>query len=363
VKPKSPKPLPLPIVGRLALVAVLAAPSTGCVTKIRYDKLAAESAQAKTDADAKQKDADARIQALQAQITAAETAAQDREVRVSDLSTQNHNVQAALDEQTAMNEQLRGELGRLGKDVDKILVDKGVLAKALDDAKQRLEELRKAQAASEARVSLFKDFERRFKPLIDAGQIGIGTRRGMLEIVVPGDVLFDQGRSEVRSAAKGVLMEIARSLQLAGVPSAGGATAPATAAAPGAPAAPAAAPAPPRRFLVTASVDTSAEPPAEAPAPTPAQTKSKPHAPTARAPEPHPEPQRRPHTHTPSSWELSADQAVAVVEYLVSLGVSPQTLVPAGAGSFDPIAPGDDTPARIKNRRVEIGLLPDGQGP
>jgi flagellar motor protein MotB len=361
VKPKSQ---PKPFVA-LALLAVAAASSTGCVAKMRYDKLAAESAQAKTDADAKQKDAEARVQALQAQITAAETAAQDREVRVSDLTTQNHNVQAALDEQTAMNEQLRGELGRLGKDVDKILVDKGVLAKALDDAKQRLEELRKAQAASEARVALFKDFERRFKPLIDAGQIGVGTRRGMLELVVPGDVLFDQGRSEVRGAAKGVLMEIARSVQLAGSPATGGPSAPATPAAPpGTPAAPAAAPtpAPARRFLVTASVDASAEPPAEAPAPTPAQTKSKPHAPTARAPEPHPE-AKRPHTHTPSSWELSADQAVAVVEYLVSLGVSPQTLVPAGAGSFDPIAPGDDTPARIKNRRVEIALMPDSQLP
>ena len=370
MKPKRSTQLPLvgslallgpcraePLVG-VALLVLASAGSSGCVTKVRYDKLVAESAQAKTDADAKQKDADARVQALQAQIAAAETAAQDREGRVSDLTTQNHNVQASLDEQTAMNEQLRGELGRLGKDVDKILADKGTLSKALDDAKQRLEELRKAQAASEARVSLFKDFERRFKPLIDAGQISVGTRRGMLEIAVPGDVLFDQGRSEVRSAAQGrahgsgPLAPALHHDATARLSAPGAAAAlPATAAS--------ATPAAVRRYLVTASVDSAAEPPAESPAP--AQTKSKPHGPTARAPEARLS-GARPH-HTPSSWELSAGQAGAVGEYLVSLGVPSQSLVPAGAGSFDPIAPGDDAGARMKNRRVEIALLPDGQQP
>ncbi|MGH7438303.1 MAG: OmpA family protein [Polyangiaceae bacterium] len=345
------------------LIGLVGLASSGCVRKDRYDALVADSAKAKLDADGRQKAADANIQALQAQIAAAESAAQDREARVSDLTTQNHNVQASLDEQTAMNEQLRGELGRLGKDVDKILADRGVLSKALDDAKQRLEELRKAQAASEARVALFKDFERRFKPLIDAGQIGVGMRRGLLEIVIPGDVLFDAGGREVRGAGKGVLMEVARSLQIAGSAPAPAAAAATATAQPGGAAAPVTAPqaAPVRRYLVTASVDPTGESAAETASP--AQTKSKPHGSSpAHAPEPRPE-GKRPHGHAPSAWELSADQAVAVVEYLVSLGVSPSNLVAAGAGSSDPIAPGDDAAARMKNRRVEIALLPDGQLP
>jgi chemotaxis protein MotB len=298
--------------------------STGCVTKVRYDKLVAESAQAKVDADAKQKEAEGRLGDLQQKVAAAEAATQDRDAKLSDLSTQNHNVQAALDEQTAMNEQLRGELGRLGKDVDKILADKGTLAKALDDAKNRLDELRKAQAASEARVALFRDFERRFKPLIDGGQLRIDTRRGELVLSVPGDVLFDTGRSEVRGAGKGVLMEIARTLQLASQP------APAPAAA--------------RRYIVTANVDPVGEP---APPPDP---KAKPKGATARV-DVHKAP------HGKSAWDLSAEQAVAVVEYLVSLGVPADSLTAAGAGSFDPVAPGDDPAARAKNRRVEIALL------
>ncbi len=304
------------------LLVALALSSTGCVTKVRYDKLVAESAQSKLDAAGRQKDAEARIQALQAQIAAAEGAAQDREARLSDLSTQSHNVQAALDEQTAMNEQLRGELSRLGKDAEKILADKGVIAKALDDAKARLEELRKAQQASEARVALFKDFERRFKPLIDGGQIHIDMRRGQLTVVVPGDVLFDSGKSEVRGAGKGVLMEIARSLQLASSPAG--------------------------RYVVTAHVDPVADPPAgETP-------KAKGRAAMAARPA---EPHKGPHVR--SAWELSADQAVAVVEYLASLGVPPASLIASGAGSFDPLSAGDDPATRMKNRRIEIALLPD----
>ena len=90
-------------------------------------------------------------------------------------TTTSHNVQAQLDEATAINQQLRGELERLGKDADKLLAERGTLSKALDDAKDRLDELRKAQAAAEARTQLFHDLAHRFKPLIDAGQLRIET--------------------------------------------------------------------------------------------------------------------------------------------------------------------------------------------
>ncbi len=324
----------------VALLLVLAASSAGCVTKVRYDLLVAQSAQSKADAEGKQKEADARIQALQDQLTATEASLQDRDAKLSDLSTQSHNIQAQLDEQTAMNEQLRGELGRLGKDVDKILADKGNLAKALDDAKSRLDELRKAQAAGEARVALFRDFERRFKPLIDGGQLGVGTRRGQLVMAIPGDVLFEAGHGEIRSAGKGVLMEIARTLQVASPP-------PAPSPSP----APAPTPTTARRYVVTASVDPAVEPLA------PPEPKPRAHGSTARAPDAHKVPRSK------SAWELSADQAVAVVEYLVSLGVPADSLTAAGAGSFDPLVAGEDAAARAKNRRVEIALAPDAPLP
>jgi chemotaxis protein MotB len=296
-----------------SLVVAAAVASSACVSMVTYDRAVADGAKAKADAEARQKEDADRIVTLQQQIAAAEAATQERDSKLSDASTEAHNVQAQLDEQTAINQQLGGELRRLGKDVDKILAERGTLSKALDDARGRLEELRKSQAAAEARVLLFREFERRFKPLTEAGQLHVETRRGQLVIVLEGDLLFDPGHAELRTAGKGVLMEVARALQVSSSPVTG------------------------RRYLVTAHVD----PPEATPAPAA-------HG-RAEAAKPH---------RVKTSWEVSVARAVAVVEYFVSLGVPAESLTAAGAGAFDPLIPNDGPEARGKNRRIEIALFP-----
>jgi chemotaxis protein MotB len=57
-----------------------------------------------------------------------------------------------------------------------------------------------------------------------------------------------------------------------------------------------------------------------------------------------------------SNWELSAARAIEVVKYLVSKGVSPEHLVAAGFGEFQPIDPGTDEDAKTRNRRIELKL-------
>jgi len=57
-----------------------------------------------------------------------------------------------------------------------------------------------------------------------------------------------------------------------------------------------------------------------------------------------------------SNWELSAARAVAVVKYLISKGVTPQRLVAAGFGEFQPIDPGTTEDAYRRNRRIEFKL-------
>lgn len=56
------------------------------------------------------------------------------------------------------------------------------------------------------------------------------------------------------------------------------------------------------------------------------------------------------------NWELSSARATAVVKYLISQGVSPDRLVAAGFGQYQPIAPGDTPEARAQNRRIELKL-------
>jgi chemotaxis protein MotB len=57
-----------------------------------------------------------------------------------------------------------------------------------------------------------------------------------------------------------------------------------------------------------------------------------------------------------SNWDLSAARAISVVQYLVGKGVSPQRLVAAGFGEFQPIDTGTTEEAYRRNRRIEFKL-------
>jgi len=123
--------------------------STGClVLKKDYDRCVSDAAAYRTAAETRQKADAADRLALEERITLAESATQDRDTKLADLSTSTHNLQAQLDEATAINQQLRSELERLGKDVDKVLAERGTLSKALDDARARLRRRRRRERCS-----------------------------------------------------------------------------------------------------------------------------------------------------------------------------------------------------------------------
>jgi len=58
----------------------------------------------------------------------------------------------------------------------------------------------------------------------------------------------------------------------------------------------------------------------------------------------------------PSNWELSAARAISVVQYLIGRGISPQRLVAAGFGEFQPLDPATTDEAFRRNRRIEMKL-------
>ena len=57
-----------------------------------------------------------------------------------------------------------------------------------------------------------------------------------------------------------------------------------------------------------------------------------------------------------SNWQLSAERAISVVQYLIAKGVSPQRLVAAGFGEFQPIDQATTDEAYSRNRRIELKL-------
>ncbi len=58
----------------------------------------------------------------------------------------------------------------------------------------------------------------------------------------------------------------------------------------------------------------------------------------------------------PSNWELSAARSISVVQYLIGKGISPQRLVAAGFGEFQPLDPSTSEEAHRRNRRIELKL-------
>jgi chemotaxis protein MotB len=282
--------------------AVLASASAlgGCVAKPTYD---AAVANAQTEHAAllasqeREKADEAQIADLKKQLSDAAAQLQARDDKLNDMSTGDHNLQAKLDEATAINAKLRGELERLGKNVDTILQEKGTISKALEDAKNRLEELRKAQAAAEARAQLFQKFVQKFKALVNAGQLKITTRQGRLVLQLPNDVLFDVGQIALKPAGKEALTQVAQVLKTVQG----------------------------RNFQVAGNTDNL-----------PIQT-----------------------ARFPSNWELSTERAVEVVKLLVSKGEDPRSLSAAGYGEFDPVANNESAEGRAKNRRIEITLQPN----
>jgi chemotaxis protein MotB len=284
---------------RLALAASVAA-LCACVPQNKYDALLqdSQSAHAQLLANAqKEKQQDDDMAKLRQDLADAQAQTQERDQKLSDMSTSSHNVQAQLDEATAINAKLRGELERLGKNVDAMLQEKGTLSKALDDAKTRLEELRKAQAAAEARAALFQQFVQKLKKMIDAGQLKVGTRAGRLVIQLPNDVLFDSGQTAIKPKGKEALAQLAKVLVTV----------------------------PGRSFQVGGHTDN-----------VPIQT-----------------------PRFASNWELSTARAVEVVKFLIAQGVAPKALSAAGYGEFDPVAGNEAADGRAKNRRIELTLQPN----
>ncbi len=177
----------------------------GCVSGAKYDAALKDTQRAKAELNEREQQVDRLNRELQAQANAV----QERENRLSQVNVDAHNLQTKLDEATAIDEQLRQELQRLGKNVDQMLAEKGTMAQALAEAKARLEELRKAQAATEARTALYRQLLLKFKKLTDSGQLQIAVREGRVILLLANDVLFGSGQAAIKAEGQRTLTQVA----------------------------------------------------------------------------------------------------------------------------------------------------------
>jgi chemotaxis protein MotB len=290
---------PLTRAARVAL-ALLPLSCTACVRVELYDEAiyhlnAARAEAARNGAQAAQLGAE--VQRLNGEVAKLAQDLKARDARLAELTLAHSNDAKRIDDLVALNNELSQRLKAVGQSVEALSGEKGSLSKALAETKARLEELRRQQAAAEARAAQFRELAARFQKLVDAGQLKVTMRHGRMVLELPNDVLFDSGRTDIKEVGKKTIAEIAGVLRTM----------------------------PDRRFQVAGHTDNVQI-----------------HTP-----------------RFPSNWELSTARAVEVVKLLVDAGMDSRNLSAAGYGEFSPLESNDTPDGRAKNRRIEITLLPN----
>ncbi len=154
----------------VALASVLVLASVGC-------------GYSEEEMQAKQRE----IDRLNAELKTAKTQISDDQKKFADAMTQ--------------QEKLKADLKRMGIDLEASKSNVESLNKAVAEYKQRADQL----AAIEQR---FRDLKARLDKLNQVG-LKVVVRNNRMVIQLPGDVLFDSGKDELKQGGKDVLLQVA----------------------------------------------------------------------------------------------------------------------------------------------------------
>lgn len=173
----------------------------------------------------------------------------------------------------------------------------------LSATKDELTALRQQRVEAEKRLAAIQEIQGQFAKMIRPGELEVVARKGSLVVQLPAEVLFQSGSAEISQEGEYKVVEVGVILKRF----------------------------PDRRFLVVGHTDAI---------PLKSATLK-------------------------DNWELSVARALTVTRVLVKAGMDPKRLIPGGSGEYDPVKGGDDIKAgnatsedRVKNRRIEIVLLP-----
>jgi chemotaxis protein MotB len=192
---------------------------------------------------------------------------------------------------------LTKKLESLGQDVSRLETERGTLGGELESTKKRMEDLRKSQAAAEARAAQFRKLVTQFKQLTDSGKLQVEIRENRMIVRLGDQILFDPGKPELKKEGQDALRQVTAVLK--DIPN--------------------------RNYQVAGHTDNI-------------PIKSK---------------------RFRSNWDLSTARAVAVVDFMIASGLDARRLSAAGYADQSPVAANDTPENKAKNRRIEITLVPN----
>lgn len=288
----------------LLIVTLLA----GCVSQGKYDLKANEATQLNQNLSA----ANQRIDELSNQKAKLETETSDLNARLIEMLRKNSELQQTLlneranldrKEQTfsSREEQMQQQLEEMGQNNAQLLSSIDQLQGENNVLKELIETERKIR---EEKVAKLKDtYDQLVGALeqeIKRGELTITNLKGQLSVNLPNKILFDSGKTEVRSEGKKVLRSLGDIMNKF----------------------------PDKALLVEGHTDN-------------VQISS------------------RLKEKYPTNWELSTARANSVVHVLQDeVGLPGERLVAAGYSEYRPIADNETDEGKAENRRIQIQLVP-----
>jgi chemotaxis protein MotB len=202
----------------------------------------------------------------------------------------------------AADKDCKGKLDAADKKTHDVEAQANQMASNLNATKDELKQLRDMKSEQDKRMAAFEDIRKQFAKMIEHGDLKVAARRNQLIISLPAEVLFPSGSADLSKQGEYSVVEVGAVLKKF----------------------------PGRRFLVVGHTDN--------------QPLGKPKDPAV--------------TTYKDNWELSTARALTVTHVLVTAGMDPKSVIPAGEGEHDPIAANTTGEGRQRNRRIEIALLP-----
>ncbi len=216
------------------------------------------------------------------------------EANVAALDEKNRQLEARILTLVDYMRELEEGLEKLGGDKDSMAAK---YQTTLDEQQKLIDEMKRKQAAAQARLDTLKGLLGKFKSLIAGGKLNVRIRNGKLTLELPSAVLFDSGKAEVSESGLATLGEVAGVLsQIKN-----------------------------REFQVAGHTD---------------------NVPMTSG-------------RFKDNWELSTARSVAVVRALQEMGVRPKNLSASGYSEYQRMVANDSKEHKAQNRRIEIILMPN----
>lgn len=146
--------------------------------------------------------------------------AEELSAQLDQARQERDTLQGQIDEITRRHGELAAELERIGAHVQQLEGDNATLTThrdtlqaSLEETQRALEELRLRQAQAEARLATFRELLQRFRAMIESNQLRIRIDRNRMIVELPAGVLFEPGRSDLRTEGQTTVATVASVLR------------------------------------------------------------------------------------------------------------------------------------------------------